>query len=142
MSSKRLSYRLVSSVALCLLIVAVGCGGAGRAEALREQVRSLIPESAVVLLEEDGDCVEFAASPSCISTYLTIKGANFATRKRLLRQQGRSAGWRYLGESRGSQQLYFERGDYAGYVFVTEDEVIRRCPRIRDCRDHVYLVRD
>jgi hypothetical protein len=141
--------RLVRFVFLALGVLVFTPMGAGcqltegsRSAALHDELRSLLVPSAVVLDQRDGDCIEFAPSPSCVIAWFEMDDVSFAQRERRFRERARAQGWQLVDAwpAEGGVQLFFEREGYKGNVTLYKNTKV--CgSRIRDCRESVRIVR-
>ena len=135
-------------------LAAAGCAalpGGGEPETrsadLRAAARSLVPASSGVVTQNDGDCVEFAASPSCVTVYFTSEGRSVAERVRLVERTARTSGWRaeHANEGRGGTLLDFSRGKLTANVTLWTDsrDTCGSMPLSRcfSYVDHVQVIR-
>jgi hypothetical protein len=82
-------------LALGGLVFTVACAGCqvthgSRSAALHDQLQSLLIPSAVILDQRDGDCIELAPSPSCVTAWFELDDVSFAERERRIRERGRA----------------------------------------------------
>jgi hypothetical protein len=118
----------------------------GRAAALHDAAHSLLPEHAQILLEEEGDCVELAASPSCVQAYFLADRLSLDERVSAVKSAAGEASWELRRSERmlGGTELRFGRGRYQAIVTLATDERRRGgCDRERakSCADVISVER-
>jgi hypothetical protein len=144
---RRHAVRSVSAIALGLVLVATGCwpfgGGAGE---LRDGARALVPDGGRVLLEEEGDCVELARSPSCVHVYFVTERLSLAERVDAVEAAARAESWKLDRKEvlLGATELRLRRGRLRAFVSLRADAFRGgECPadRAKDCADVVMVER-
>jgi hypothetical protein len=122
-----LGRMFVFAGALCFILTA-GCSGPGR-DTLRSAARSLVPTSATVVREVEGDCVELAPSPSCIHVYFVAGPVGLDPRVASVERRATEAGWDIERTERlpGGTQLDLRRGDLGATVHIRLAEERSRC---------------
>jgi hypothetical protein len=146
-AASRHAVRSLSAIALGAVLVATGCwpfrGGAGE---LREGARGLVPGSARILVEEEGDCVELARSPSCVHVYFAADRLSLVERVDAVEAAARAASWEPERKDvlLGGTVLRFRRGRLRAIVTLRSDALRREgCPddRVKDCADVAMVER-
>jgi hypothetical protein len=119
----------------------------GRATALDEAARSLLPQRAHVLLQGEGNCVELARSPSCIQAYFLADDPALGERVRAVQRRARKASWEIRRRERlaGGVELRFHRDRFNAIVTLRTDWFRRHgCDELRakDCADVISVERN
>ena len=138
--------RSVAAVSLVLLGAASGCwvlGGSG--PRLRSSAAELVPQGATVVLEQAGDCVELARSPSCVHLYFVTPSAPLSARVRAVEDRASSSGWSLEREERatGGASLRFARRGASAVVYLWHERRAAPCrdtPR-KECADVIMVER-
>jgi hypothetical protein len=137
----------VFTLALAAVVLVSGCSShRNRAARLDEAARSLLPAHARVLLEERGDCVELALSPSCVQIYFVVDGVSLDKRVRAVDRRARTGSWDIRRKERllGGVETRFRR-DRMNAIVTLRTQYFRRagCDRVRakDCGDVVSVER-
>jgi hypothetical protein len=133
-------------VAAACLLVASGCGQPSRGD-LHKAARSLLPQGATVLLEQDGGCVEGARFPSCVQVYFRLGNRRFAERLNLFIANARQHGWTAeQGTSAGGEVVVkLSKGSYSGGGGFWLDRYYRPTPHcnpvstIHPCADSFQI---
>ena len=118
-----------------------------RVQQLHAAAATLVPEGADVIGREQADCVEFAASPSCVFLYFVRRGRlNRDERVREVEAAANTAGWRRTSrrEADGGTSLTFEREGFFARATVWAGERARRCREAEptlECADRVQVER-
>jgi hypothetical protein len=135
-------------IALAAVVLLPGCSSHhSRAARLDEAARSLLPAHARLLLEERGDCVELALSPSCVQIYFVVDGASLDQRVRAVERRARTGSWELRRKEKllGGAEARFRR-ERLNAIVTLRTEYFRRagCDRARakDCGDVVSVERD
>lgn len=129
------------------MLLLSGCSSrASRASELRDAAHSLLPEQHRILLEELGDCVELARSPSCVQTYFLADSLALGERVSGVEQRASAAAWKSTRKERlaGGVELRFRRGKLGAIVTLHTDDFRRDgCDRARakDCGDVISVER-
>jgi hypothetical protein len=98
-------------------------------------------------LEERGDCVELALSPSCVQIYFVVDGASLDQRVRAVERRARTGSWELRRKEKllGGAEARFRR-ERLNAIVTLRTEYFRRagCDRARakDCGDVVSVERD
>ena len=79
-------------------------------------------------MEEEGDCVELARSPSCVQIYFIPREASRAERVAAVVDAARTAGWETVSVESfvGGSSLRFRRSGLTAYVHVALDQRVER----------------
>jgi hypothetical protein len=137
----------VVGLALALVLVASGCWPfrAARADELREGAKSIVPAATSVVVEEEGDCVELAPSPSCVHVYFVAERGSLPERVRSVEAAARTGGWELASKEflPGGANLRFARGRLTAVVYLWREERAARCREKpeKDCADVVFVER-
>jgi hypothetical protein len=98
-----------------------------------------------VVLEEAGDCVELARSPSCVHVYFVAEPEPLPERVGAVEERAAAAGWA-LEEKEvlaGGASLRLRRSGLAAVVYLWREDragPCREAPR-KDCADVVMVER-
>jgi hypothetical protein len=129
-------------------LIAAGClTQASRGRALREAAYSLLPEQHRILLDELGDCVELALSPSCVQMYFLADNVSLSERVQAVEERARAASWELQRKETlaGGVELRLERERLRAVVTLRRDQYFRRngCDekRAKNCADVVSVER-
>jgi hypothetical protein len=141
------AVRSVSAIAFGLVLVATGCWPfGGGADELRDDARALVPGSARILLEEEGDCVELARSPSCVHVYFAAERLSLAERVDAVETAARAGSWKLDRKEvlLGATELRLRRGRLRAFVSIRSDAFGGgdcAADRAKDCADVVMVER-
>jgi hypothetical protein len=145
----RVTRVAVNVVALAgTVLVGSGCSPqAGSERALREAAHSLLPEQHRILLDEVGDCIELALSPSCVQVYFLADNVSVSERVHAVEGRARVASWEPTRKERlaGGVELRFRRKRLHAIVTLRRSEYFRAngCDekRAKDCGDVISVER-
>jgi hypothetical protein len=116
-----------------------------RAEQLRDGARSLLPPTGSVVVEEEGDCVELAPSPSCLHLYFVAERAPLTERVAAVEETARRAGWTLETKEllSGAASLRFRRGGLRAIVYLWREKRAARCRERpeKGCADTILVER-
>jgi hypothetical protein len=143
--SRRERVRAVA-VALGVVLLASGClFGRARERDLRDAARSLLPPGASVVVEEAGDCVELAPSPSCVHVWFVTEPGPLPHRVRAVRERADAAGWELERDEllAGGANVRFRRGRLRASVYLSREERAGPCREAphKDCADAILVER-
>jgi hypothetical protein len=131
-----------------VVLIAAGClTHASRGRALREAAHSLLPEQHRILLDEVGDCIELALSPSCVQVYFLADNLSLSERVQAVEERSRAASWELQRKETlaGGVELRFRRKRLHAVVTLARSEIFRRdgCDekRAKNCADVVSVER-
>ena len=135
---KRSHLLVVAGFLVSLAFLGLGTSGcfgteAGRKADLRERVEELIPASARVLVISYGDCVELAASPSCVQVVFEMPQRDSAVRAALVREEAKRNDWRvtHSDDAQGGWSVFAERKGFTAMAVLWRSDVYDV-----DCDDH------
>jgi hypothetical protein len=132
---------LVAALALGVLALRHGTPSSGMHDAerraeLNAAARSLLPGSFRELTSQDGQCVAFAAYPSCLTVIFERQGAARVPSTAEVRSAADAAGWESTGEevARSQTTVYFRRDKLKAWVSI-RDDAPSACsgPAVSDC---------
>jgi hypothetical protein len=113
---------------------------ADRRAELTEAARSLLPTSWHEIASQEGQCVAFAAYPSCLTVLFDRHGQARAASAANVRAAARAAGWQSTGDeiARSLTILHFRRGKLSAFVALLES-ARSTCGRrtFSDCTSYV-----
>jgi hypothetical protein len=133
-------------VAAACMLVASGCGQPSRTD-LRHAAQSATPPEAVVLLQQDAECVEGARFPSCVEIYFRLGHRPLSERLNLFITNAQRHGWTTKrGRSSGGQvTVKIDKGSYNGGAAFWLDRYLRPVDHcnplstIHPCADHLSV---
>ena len=133
-------------MAVAVVLVASGCWfGRGREEQLREAARSLLPPGASVVVEEAGDCVELAPSPSCVHIWFVTAKTPLPARVRAVRERAAAGEWELEREEflAGGASIRFRRRGMMATAHLWREWRAGPCREAphKDCADAVFVER-
>jgi hypothetical protein len=129
-------------------LIAAGClTQASRGRALHEAAYSLLPGQHRILLDELGNCIELALSPSCVQVYFIADKLSLSERVQTVEERAQAASWDFQRKETlaGGVDLRFRRKRLHAIVTLARSEIFRRggCDekRAKNCADVVSVER-
>jgi hypothetical protein len=132
---------LVAAVALGVVALRKGASSSGlhdsqRRTELHSAARSLLPPSFRELASQEGQCVELAEYPSCLTVVFERQGEARVPSTAEIRRAADAAGWRETGAevARSQTTVNFRRGKLKAWVSI-RDDAPAACsgPAVSDC---------
>lgn len=70
--------------------------------------RSLVPAGAEILAQEDGECIQVAPQPSCVTVFFALPGRSVQQRAAAVSDLARADGWAERDRSEGSGGAFLQ----------------------------------
>jgi hypothetical protein len=142
-----LLFVATNAVLLASVLAATGCSThRSRGNDLQNAAHSLLPEQSRVLLEELGNCIELAPTPSCVQIYLLVDHVSLPGPVRAVDERARAAAWELRRKETlaGGVELRFRRGRFQAIVTLRTEYYRRNgCDQThaKECGDVISVER-
>jgi hypothetical protein len=149
-----MSSRRILAAALLLGVSAVALSGCAydaepepSTQELRSLTQSLVPTGARIVAQEDGECIQVAPQPSCVTVFFVLPGRSLAQRVDAVSSHAEAGGWseRDRSDGPGGATLYYRRpGLTASVALILRPKVSCAGRSPSDCggrMDHASVLR-